>query len=154
MSASNSILDRLLGLFDGFGTPVDPPSEQLCVALLLMELARADFEFAQSEQDKIRQILSQRYQLGTEQCDALLRQAQALDEQTVSLFDYVEALNARLQPPGKRELVELLWQVAYADGRLDPHEENLLRKLQGLLFIPEQDYIRAKLAAEAELKAH
>ncbi|MBL6749480.1 MAG: TerB family tellurite resistance protein [Nevskia sp.] len=148
MTTSHSILDRLLGLFDGFGAEVEPPSEALCVALLLLELARADFEFGQAEQDKIRQVLSRRYGLGTEQCEALLRQAQALDQAAVSLFDYVQALNARLAPAGKYELMEILWQVAYADGRLDKHEEHLLRRLAGLLYVSDQDYIRAKLAAE------
>ncbi len=59
----------------------------------------------------------------------------------------MQTLNARLDRPGKRELMDMLWQVAYADGRLDKHEEHLLRKLAALLYVSDEDYIKAKLAA-------
>jgi len=61
----------------------------------------------------------------------------------VSLFDYVKVLNAGLDAAGKRALMEMLWEVAYADGRIDKYEEHLLRKLADLLYIPERDYIGA-----------
>jgi uncharacterized tellurite resistance protein B-like protein len=65
----------------------------------------------------------------------------------VSLFDYVKVLNERLDRAGKRRLMEMLWEVAYADGRLDRYEEHLLHKLAGLLYIPDEDFIGAKLGA-------
>jgi uncharacterized tellurite resistance protein B-like protein len=142
------MLDRLLGLLGGTAPAArEQPTEQLAVALLLLELARADFDFAEVEQARIRELLAQRYQLEPAQVDELMRQAQGAGREAVSLFDYVRTLNARLQPADKYPLIEMLWQVAYADGRLDPHEEHLLRKLAGLLYIPEADFIRAKLAA-------
>ena len=46
----------------------------------------------------------------------------------------------------RRELLRMLWRVAYADGRLDKYEEALLRKLGDLLFLSHDDFIREKLA--------
>ena len=141
------MLDRLLGLLGG-GTVAahEAPSEQLAVALLLLELARSDFELPEVEINKIRDLLAQRYQLDPVQAEALLQQAQATDQQAVSLYDYVQALNTRLDNTAKREVMQMLWQVAYADGRLDKYEESLLRKLAGLLYVSDEDYIRAKLS--------
>lgn len=142
------MLDRLLGLLGGTSPGRAAPSEELAVALLLLELARSDFDFALVEGDKIRELLRQRYGLDEVQCEALLAQARSAGEQAVSLYDYVKTLNDRLDPAGKRALMEMLWQVAYADGRLDKYEEHLLRKLAGLLYVSDQDFIRAKLAVE------
>ena len=125
----------------------EAPSEQLSVALLLTELARADFQTPEVELQRIRELLAQRYQLDAAQAVQLLQQAQATERNAVSLYDYVQTLNARLDPAGKRGLMDMLWQVAYADGRLDKHEDHLLRKLAALLYVSDEDYIKAKLAA-------
>ncbi|MBV8063384.1 MAG: TerB family tellurite resistance protein [Nevskia sp.] len=147
------MLDRLLGLLGAAGGPArEPPSEQLSVALLLLELARSDFEFPEVERARIRELLAQRYGLDPAQTQALVEQAQGAGREAVSLYDYVRTLNQRLDPAAKYRVMEMLWQVAWADGRLDPNEEYLLRKLAGLLYIPEGDYIRAKLAVEDALK--
>jgi uncharacterized tellurite resistance protein B-like protein len=146
------MLDRLMGLLGGGPGPAhEPPSEQLAVALLLLELARADFELPEVELAKMRELLAQRYGLEPAQVEALLQQAQSSGQTAVSLYDYVQTLNTRLDAPAKRQVMEMLWQLAYADGRLDKHEEYLLRKLAGLLYVSDEDYIRAKLAAEEAL---
>ncbi|MDR3416296.1 MAG: TerB family tellurite resistance protein [Nevskia sp.] len=141
------MLDRLLGLLSGTAPAArEQPSEQLSVALLLLELARADFEVPDVELAKIRDLLTQRYGLDAAQAGALFERARAAGQETVSLYDYVQTLNTRLDPAGKRGLMEMLWQVAYADGRLDKYEEHLLRKLAGLLYVSDDDYIRTKLS--------
>ncbi len=142
-----SVLDQLRGFLGPAPAARQAPSEQLSVALLLTELARADFATPDVELQRIRDLLAQRYQLDPAQAAALLEQARATDRDAVSLYDYVQTLNTRLDPAGKRELMDMLWQVAYADGRLDKHEEHLLRKLAGLLYVSDEYYIKAKLAA-------
>lgn len=148
------MLDRLLGLLSGGPGPArEEPSEQQAVALLLLELARADFDLPEVELAKMRELLAQRYQLDAAQVDGLMRQAQSSGREAVSLYDYVQTLNARLDAPAKRQVMEMLWQLAYADGRLDKDEEYLLRKLAGLLYLSDADYIRAKIAVEESLKS-
>ena len=46
--------------------------------------------------------------------------------------------------------MELLWLVAFADGKKDPEEEHLVRKIAGLLHVPHPDFIDAKLRARSE----
>jgi uncharacterized tellurite resistance protein B-like protein len=139
------MFDRLRGLWSAGATQRSALGEALSVAVLLLELARADFEFAAVEREAIRKLLMQRYRLDAAQAQALLVEAKTQSETAISLYDYVAALNARLAPAQKYELLRMLWQVACADGRIEPHEEALLRKLAGLLYVPEADYVRAKL---------
>ncbi len=143
------MLNRLKALL---GTPpsgTQPPSEALATALLLLELARSDFEIAEAEQQRIRDLLAQRFDLDATGLDALLEEARQSSNAAVSLHDYVQALNASLDADGKRQLMAMLWQVAYADGRIDKYEEHLLRRLADLLYVPMPDYIRVKLEAAA-----
>lgn len=141
------MFDRLKSLLAGDAPGAhEAPSEPLSVALLLLELARSDFEIADTERRRVAEILARRYGLAADAAQALIQQAGAQGEDAVSLYDYVKVLNAKLDPQGKRELMELLWEVAYADGRIDQYEEHLLRKLADLLYVPQRDYIGAKLA--------
>lgn len=139
------LLNRLRELFAGDEPGAGPPSEALSTALLLLELARADFEVEAVELNRIRTLLAQRYGLDDAALDALLEEARSSAAQSVSLHDYVQSLNASLDGEGKRALMTMLWRVAYADGRVDKYEEHLLRRLADLLYVPMSDYIRIKL---------
>lgn len=121
--------------------------ERLATALLLAELARADDKVESSEQAVIERLLAERFGLQREEARALLEKAEARDENAVSLYDYVKSLNERLDYPGRCDIVEMLWRVAWADGHLDRYEEHELRKIAGLLYVSDDDFIRTKLRA-------
>jgi uncharacterized tellurite resistance protein B-like protein len=140
------MFDRLRSLLsEGAASGRAAPSQALSTAFLLMELARADFEIAEVERERVRALLAQHFSLEPSAVEQLMRDAEAEVEHAVSLHDYLKTLNADLDAAGKRRLIEMLWQVAYADSRLDKYEEQLLRKLADLLNIPEKDFIGAKL---------
>ena len=120
---------------------------ELAMAVLLLETARADFERSDEELRLIREQISQRFGLDAEQTEALLTRAQERAGTAVSLHDFVAALNAELDADGKRELLRWLWQVALADGRIEPNEEAMIRQLADLLFVPHADFVRARIAA-------
>jgi uncharacterized tellurite resistance protein B-like protein len=142
------LLNRLKSLLAA--PPVDKgPTEALSTALLLLELARADFDLGVVELARVRELLASRYGLDAAALDRLIAQADARARVSVSLHEYTGSLHAALDGDGKRALIAMLWQVAYADGRVDKHEEHLLRRLADLLFIPMADYVRAREAAEA-----
>ncbi len=125
----------------------EQPSSQLSTALLLIEIARADLDFGDSERDTIIRLLSGSFGLSDAAAATLIEEAQRRAQEAVSLYDYIKSLNSALDSDSKRWLIEMLWRVAYADGRIDKYEEHLLRKLADLLYISEEDYVRAKLSA-------
>ncbi len=119
----------------------------LATAALLMEMMRSDFEVDEREakavEDSVRTLVS-----GDEEAlRELLRRADRKAEESVSLFEFTSYLHANLSPAEKLEVVESLWRVAFADGRLDDHELHMMRKIRSLLHIPQKDFVAAKQRA-------
>lgn len=121
-------------------------SQELAIAVLLLETARADFEHADEEIAAARQILAGMFALDAAGLDALIVQATAEARRAVSLHAFVAELNASLDAAAKRDLIAALWRVAHADGRLHPQEEHLIRRLADLLHVPHHEFVRQKLA--------
>ncbi len=125
----------------------DVPASRLAVATLLVEIARADFEVDTSERTAIRRMLGAAYGLDPGLAEELLVRAERTVEEAVSLHEFTSRLNEELSPEEKTEIVEMLWRVAFADGRLDKYEEHLVRKAADLLYVPHRRFIRAKFKA-------
>lgn len=139
-----AVLNRLRELLGAAEPSKAAPSPALSTALLLIELSRADFEFSEVEINRIRDLLAGRFGLDGPAVDALIADAQLKARDSVSLHQYVQTLNSTLDADGKRNLMQMLWQVAWADGRIDKYEEHLLRRLMDLLYIPMSDYVLAR----------
>ncbi|MCC2657369.1 MAG: hypothetical protein K0Q76_2477 [Panacagrimonas sp.] len=123
------------------------PPRDVAIAVLLLECARADFDKQPAELDEIRAALRTQSGLDDAEVERLMSQATESASSAVSLHGPVSRLNSELTPDDKRALMEWMWKVAAADGRVDPHEEHLLRKVADLLYVSHADYIRAKLGA-------
>ena len=130
--------------------PTSVNEQRLAAAVLLLEVARADYEHLPAERVALRAGLAREFQVPEAALDALLNEAELRAKQSVSLFEFVQTLNRTMSVDDKRGLLQLLWQVAHSDGRVDPHEEHLLRRIADLLHLSHADFIRGKLAASGE----
>ena len=118
---------------------------ELATAALLLELARADFAESDQEVEAIRHLLQKRFELSDEALDVLMVNAAKRADKAVSLHELTHRLNRELPEADKLAIVEMLWRVSHADGRIDKHEEHLVRRLAGLLHISDRDRVRLKL---------
>ena len=123
-------------------------AQRLAAAVLLLEVARADYEHQPAEVETLRSGLAREFAVPEAALDSLLGEAAERAKQSVSLFEFVQTLNRSMSQDQKRALLTLLWRVAHADGRIDPHEEHLLRRIADLLHLSHADFIRGKLEAE------
>lgn len=132
--------------FAGQGTAEDVPREalRLATAALLVEMARADFEEDDTELERAGALLAERYGLDEKAADELLAAARDESDRAVSLFRFTHLINQQFAMPDKLALMGMLWEVAYADGRLDKHEDALMHKLAELLYVPSGDLMLAK----------
>ena len=124
---------------------------ELALAALLVELARADFAENPEEFAEIRDLLA-RYLRAPERVDALLMEAEQRANRAVSLHEFTRQLNLELSEPQKIEVVEMLWRVSLADGRIDAHEGHLVRKVAGLLHVRERDVVRLRIRVQEEIQ--
>lgn len=123
---------------------------ELAVASLLVELVRADFTESADETAAVRSVLARRFKLTDQQVDQLLGQATQRLDRAVSLHEFTHRLNAELPEADKLAIVEMLWQVSNADGRIDKHEEHLIWRIAGLLHVSDRDRVRLKLKTVME----
>lgn len=118
---------------------------ELATAALLLELARSDFSESPAEVAAIRQLLRKRFDLTDEALELLMINAARRADKAVSLHEFTHRLNRELPEADKLVIVEMLWRVSHADGRIDKHEEHLVRRIAGLLHISDRDRVRLKL---------
>ena len=146
VSTFSSLVKFLEQRLDSPAAPAAPAEGglRLAVAALLVEMARADFQADAGELEQVRTALTERYDLGADEVAALMAAAEREADQAVSLFRFTRLINERLAPADKLELIRMLWEVAYADGRLDKHEDALMHKLGDLMYVPLVDLMRLK----------
>lgn len=125
---------------------------RMAAAALLVEMARADFNEDETELTRARELLAERYGLTPEGAAELLSAAQGESDHAVSLFRFTHLINQHLEMPEKLALMGMLWDVAYADGRLDKHEDALMHKLADLMYVPVKDLMVAKEAARKKMR--
>lgn len=120
---------------------------RLAAAALLFEIVRADQSVDDEELTVMRASLQGSFGLSREETEELLRLAEQRSRTASSLYELTSLVDAGLDAAEKKRVVELLWLVAFADGRKDAHEEHLVRRIAGLLHVPHPDFIDAKLRA-------
>ena len=143
------MFDRLRAWFEEEGRAVFPASRdelQLAVAALLIEAARVDDALEERERaidrPAARAALRPRRRRGA----ALLETAaERRAERSAQLFGFARTINERLPRERRVELIEMLWEVAYADGVLDPLEDSLLRRIGGLIDVSDRERGAARL---------
>ena len=118
---------------------------QMATAALMVEMLHVDEQVSEEEDLKLRQLLKQRFELDNTEIKALIDLAHNEKHDATDYHEFTSLLNANCTQQQKIQLVEDLWQLAYADHQLDKYEEHLLRRLADLLHVPHHEFIRTKL---------
>ena len=117
---------------------------RLATALLLIEVARADFEVRWTEQQTVLGLLRDHFGLTGPELEMLVAEAEAAADYHVSLQAFTRQLNEELSLPERCRIIGLLWRVALADDELSKHEDALVRKIADLLYVPHRELIRIR----------
>ena len=117
---------------------------ELATALLLVEVARADYEQDYKEDEQVAKLLRGHFELSRDELELLVRQAKEEADHAASLQSFTRELHEKLSLAEKHRIIEMLWRVAFADKHLDKHEDHVVRKIAGLLYISHSDLIRIR----------
>lgn len=117
----------------------------LAIACLLCEVAGADHQIESSEQRAKQQLLTRLLKLDEAQAITLLDKAEVTRKDSASLYDFTSQLR-ELSQETRYQLIQAMWEVAHADGEIDPLEDAVIRKSAELLYVDHSDFIRAKLS--------
>lgn len=145
------MLNSFRRFFDEFlapGVPAEARAHehqlQLATAALLMEMARADFAASAEEREHVLALLRKEFALSAHEAERVAGLGVDAADAAVSLYDFTRTLDQALSTEDKIRIIEMLWQVAYADRMLDKYEEHLMRKLADLLHLSHRQLIQAK----------
>ena len=140
------MLDRILKLLSApESASAGRDQLQIAVAVLLVEAARMDDQFDESERAAIERLLAAKFSLSRDETRQLINQAETMDEKSNQLYPFTRLAVERMDPKQRIQLIEMLWEVVYADGVLDPEEDGLLRRVAGLIYVSDADRVAARL---------
>ena len=125
---------------------------RMATAVLMTEIARADYEYDETEFDLLLSLITRHFQISPEEAAELANEANATAEDYVSLHSFTQLLNKNLTDKEKERIDFLLWQIAYADGRLDKYEDSLVLKISELLYVRRIRVMRLKHDASGEIE--
>ena len=110
---------------------------RLSAAALLVVAARLDGEFGAPERATVQRLLEGQFSLSPGEAQELVEMAEAAAMRSTQLFAFTETVKNGYAPEERIAMIEMLWEVAYADGALHDYEANLLRRVAGLIHVPD-----------------
>ena len=116
----------------------DETDFRLAAAALLVHVATSDNQFDEREREKLRHVLASRFELGKEEVEQLLDSAIRADLEAVDLYQFTSVLNRAFDDEGRQRVVEMMFEVAYADGQLSEFEDNVVWRAAELMHVPSR----------------
>ena len=130
---------------------VDQDRLHLATAALLVEMSRADGEVHEDEQAAVARAISKAFDIGEQKTAELIELAEVEITDATCYHQFTSLINKNFSKQQKAQVVEMLWEVAYADAEMEKYEEHLLRRLSDLLYVPHAEFIQSKLRVKKRL---
>ena len=117
---------------------------RLALAALLVHCMAVDGVVDDVEREKLRVLLADEFGLAGDDLETLVSEAIAADEEAVDLFRFTSVLTRNLAAEDRVHVVEQLWEIVFADGKVHEFEENLVWRVAELLGVARHDRLAMK----------
>ncbi|MGI9511143.1 MAG: TerB family tellurite resistance protein [Geminicoccaceae bacterium] len=125
--------------------------KQLAAAALMVEAAKLDDDFDDEERARIESLLQSQFSLTQAEAKDLLSSGEQASGDSVEWQGFTRAIKDGFEPEERVALIEMLWEVAYADGELHDYEASLIRRITGLLYVSDRDSGEARKRVRTRL---
>ena len=131
------MFEKFTSLFEKSETKEDNEFDatQLAVASLMITTAKHDGIFDEIEKEEILKLINNYYKLTDESLINLFEISDSMVDNASDIHQFTSKINSSLDDDEKLAIIEMLWKIIIADGRIDDYENALVRKLSGLLYI-------------------
>jgi len=146
----SAMFDILKSLFTGDGTSsgndprFGPEDLRLAEAALMFHVISADGAIKEEEQTKMRETLMTDYDLSKEEVAELYLAARQADHEAVDLYRFTSLLKGVFDREQRIALIERLWEMVFADGRMHELEDNVVWRIAQLMEVETPDRIAMK----------
>ena len=117
----------------------DEAELRLAAAALMVEAAKLDGSFDAAERARIAALLDQRFGMDADDIATLIAAADEETDLAGGLYGFTKTVRDSFDHGERVSMIEMLWEVAYADGALHDFEANMLRRVAGLLYVTDQE---------------
>lgn len=133
----------MVELHDGGKHPsrFDERDYRLAAAALLMHVAGIDGNVSEVERNKVHAVIKQHFKLDDATTDELVAEATEADQKSVDLYQFTSQLNRSLDEATRARVVEMMWQIVFADGTVTEFEDNLIWRAADLLNVSRDERI-------------
>jgi uncharacterized tellurite resistance protein B-like protein len=114
---------------------------RLAAAALLVHTAAIDGNVSELERDKLHAVIKRRFGLDEATTDELVAEATEAEHDAIDLYHFTSLINRSLDEDGRRRVVEMMWEIIYADGHVTEFESNLIWRAADLLGISSRERI-------------
>jgi uncharacterized tellurite resistance protein B-like protein len=144
------VMDRLLG-DDQRALDLREEELRLAAAALLVHASVVDGNVDPEERKKLKDLLKLRFGLEGDELRRMLGEAEAWEQESVDLYSFTSVLCRELDQDGRKRIVEMLWEMAMADGVVHEFENNLVWRSAELLGVSTRDRVTLRKAVEDRL---
>jgi len=124
----------------------------VAVAALLAFLVEADGDLDDNDRALLERVLAAHFSLDREAARELVQSGVIEEEEAVDFYTFTSRLNRTLDERGRREVVQMMWEVVLADGKTDELEDNIVWRVADLLGVQNRERVELKLAVQAKLR--
>ena len=121
------------------GDRTESEEVQLAAAALLVEAAVMDGHFDEVEERMVASLLTKHFHLEEPEVAVLMEEARMAVDSASQLYGFTRVVKDRFSEEDRIRMIEMLWSVAYADGHLHDYEASLVRRVAGLIYVPDRD---------------
>jgi len=117
---------------------------RLAAAALLVHVATLEGALSDTSRAKLHALLKSRFELSDDLTDELIEAAVMADQEAIDFYHFTSLLNRALKEEGRQRIIEMMWEMVYADGRVSEFEENVMWRVSDLLGVSARERIELR----------
>jgi uncharacterized tellurite resistance protein B-like protein len=122
----------------------DDTGYRLAATALLVHVISLDGEPSEIEKRKLHRLIESRFGLDPGTADQLIASATLVEGEAVDLYRFTSVIMRSVNEEGRLRIVEMMWELAYADGQVSEFEDNAVWRAADLLGVSSRDRIDLK----------
>jgi uncharacterized tellurite resistance protein B-like protein len=150
------MLDTIRQFIAGIGTKkpdaaFEEVDQKLAASALLFHIVAIDGMVSPEERLMLADVLMRRFGLDYDSTETLIREAERVEKESVDLYGFTSVLKRQLDEADRERVVEMMWELVYADGTVHAFEDNVIWRVAELLAVPAA--VRMRLKQEVRHRA-